>query len=110
MRPINTSDLCQRISDEACLGSKLRFVAQVLELATAAFAIISARSYSPVDGWLDDLNNRCSGKVFLDLDDFRVQDVARRGQWHKHDESLVPRDTFAAEGQAVYLDSNDAPN
>jgi len=82
----------------------------MLELATTALAIISAWRYPSVDGGLDYLNYRSAGKVLFDLDYFGIQDVARRGERHKNHQPLMPCDAFAAKGQAVYLDSNNAAN
>ena len=76
---------------------KLRLVGDVLILAAAAIAKITALRLDALRRGLHHAHQPRAGKILFDLGDFRFDDFAHEHERDEHNEVVQPRDALAAE-------------
>lgn len=98
---IKLPDALKQIANLLMFDAKLRSVIQMLVLAAATIAEISAWRFDAVWRRLNDIQEAGAGKILFDLRDFGIDGFSQGDEGDEHDEFAQPPDPFASESDIV---------
>jgi hypothetical protein len=100
--PIQATDALEQIADLLVFEPQLRRILQVLVLASAAFAKVTAQRLDPFSRRLQYPHQPGPGKLLLDLGNFSFDHFADRDPSNETDKAIMPSNAFPAESNVAY--------